>query len=126
MVWPLKKDSDVSHWEIADVSNTLTVYTDRVSLLQMGIADRDDFEWSIEFRQLSQTGRIGMFFGYREDLPHATGSYQLLSVLVLNENQHRLIRSTHTFPLGAPQKAHASTTLKATEITYVCRFEVRS
>jgi hypothetical protein len=118
LVWPDKKVSEVSDLKITEPSGALQVSTDFVSLLRLGRATAGDWELRVEFRQLNQTGRIGVFFGYREDQQRGTASYQLIQVLVLREGEHRLVRSSHTFPLSSPLDGHSGPTLKSARVDY--------
>jgi hypothetical protein len=117
LVWPDKQKSAISTWDVVGSPNSLKVYTDAISLLQLAVATQDDFEASVEFSQLGQTGRIGVFFGYREDQQKGTASYQLLKV-DLGQGQAWLLRATRTVELDTRVETTPRGTLRAVKVEY--------
>lgn len=102
---PAQRNTSSNIWKVIEEENALRVTTGIASLLQLATAP-EDFELSIQLSQIQDTGRIGVFFGYREDNEKGQGRYQLIH-LVNGAKGPQLQRVSRFFSLGAPLGSHA-------------------
>jgi hypothetical protein len=103
LVWPANQP--ICTWRVIEASNELRVYTDRNGMLQLGTASEDDFELSVGFRQVDRTGRLGLFFGYKEDQETGLARYQFIEVTYPND-RCKLYRLLCWFELDEPTSGH--------------------
>jgi hypothetical protein len=86
LVWP--QGTTLSQWEVLPTTQQLKVYCDSVSLLQLGATEAEDWELSATLEQVTGTGRVGLFLGYRKDPQGGTASFELIRLMVLGDKEY--------------------------------------
>jgi hypothetical protein len=86
-------------------------------LLKLADLTRDDFDVSVQFRQVNSDGRIGVFFGLRENRKQGTASYQLIQ-LVASQDAHSLLRIVNSYRLDSPLEHGAGLTVGFAKVEY--------
>jgi len=116
-VWPGSRPGDPSTWQIPKATGSLSVNASSYALLELADLRRDDFDVSVQIRQTNADGRIGVFFGLREDPKRGKATYQLLR-LEARDKAHRLLRIVGGYPLDSPLAQDGPSTIGAAPVAF--------